>query len=466
MKKGLLASYVSGLTDTEHGESYRTMLRYFLPEFITSFVLYSMPLILDVIFISHLKSTPTYAALGTTNNFIHFLIKMAEAFSVGTMILSGQFNGVNAMRDVGRSLRDAFWSAFIFGLAAAVTLYFGAASILSWYGAHEHIIPIAVPFLRIRAIGVFFMFLFFALIGFMRGVKNTKTPMLLFVLGASVFIFCDYVFIFGKWGMPALGLQGSAYATICQYVLMLVVAFGVVLFDPTYRKYSLDLLNVFRDTSYVKSFLMVTWPVALDKATIAFAYIWLGKMIAGMGFGAQTTFCAIKDIERFAFLPAIAFAQIITFLVSNDLGKQKWQAMKSNIKKSLFLASLVVCLLLVFCYTFLDTIISFFDCTQGITPIVKRVFPMVSVLVFFDLLQLILSGALRGSGNVRVVMMVRLMICICYFGPFSYILSHLPIQDETMKFMLVYGSFYIGNALMSLLYIQRFRGQDWKMNSV
>ncbi len=466
MKRGLLASYVAGLTDREHGESYRTMIRYFFPEFITSFLLYSMPLILDVIFISHLKSTPTYTALGTTNNFIHFLIKMAEAFSVGTMILSGQFNGVNSLRDVGRSLRDAFWSAFIVGLGAALVLYFGAATILTWYGAHEQILPIAVPFLRIRAIGVFFMFIFFALIGFMRGVKNTKTPMFLFMFGAATFILCDYLFIFGKWGMPALGLQGSAYATICQYVLMLIVAFGIILSDPLYRKYGIDLFNIFSDTTYIKQFLTVTWPVALDKATIAFAYIWLGKMIAGMGLSAQTTFCAIKDIERFSFLPAIAFAQIITFLVSNDLGKQKWQAIKSNIKKSLFLASFVIALLLIFCYTFLDTIISFFDCTKGITPVVRQIFPMVSILVFFDLLQLILSGALRGSGNVRVVMMVRLMVCICYFGPFSYILSHLPIQDETVKFMLVYGSFYIGNALMSLLYIQRFRGQDWKTHSI
>ncbi len=466
MKKGLLASYVAGLTDKEHGESFRTMLRYFFPEFITSFLLYSMPLILDVIFISHLKSTPTYAALGTTNNFIHFLIKMAESFSVGAVILSGQFNGINATRDVGRSLRDAFWAAFFFGIGAALVLYFGASTILTWYGAHEHIIPIAVPFMRIRAIGVFFMFLFFALIGFMRGIKDTKTPMMLFVVGAVTFVACDYIFIFGKYGFPALGLQGSAYATLCQYALMLAIAFTVIARDPIYRKYSIDMFSMFRDTSYLKNFLTVTWPVAVDKATIAFAYIWLGKMITGMGFGAQTTFCAVKDIERFAFLPAIAFAQIITFLVSNDVRLQKWQDIKSNIKKSIFLASVVVGLMLCLCYYGLHTIITFFDCTQGITPIVTRVFPMMSVLVFFDLLQLVLSGALRGSGNVRLVMMVRLMICLCYFGPFSYILAQLPLQDQTMKFMLVYGSFYIGNALMSLLYIQRFRGQDWKTHSV
>lgn len=466
MKKGLLASYLEGIIDREYGENYYTLVRYFVSEFVISFLLYSMPILLDLWFISHLKSTPSYTALGITNTFIHFLIKMAESFSVGAIILTGQFNGVNSFRDVGRSMRDSFWATFLFGLCSAIIIYFGAEILFSWYGAHEQIIPIAIPFLRIRAFGVFFMFLFFALVGFMRGIKNTKTPMLLFIIGASIFILCDYIFIFGKWGFPALGLKGSAYATICQYIVMLIIAIGIMFYDSSYRKYSIDLFSIWRDTSYIKHFFMVTWPVAIDKATIALAYIWLGKMIAGMGFTAQTTFCAIKDIERFAFLPAIAFAQIITFLVSNDSSRQQWQAIKSNIKKAIFLSSLAVFILLLICYKFLDMIITFFDCTREIGPVVQSVYPLVSILVFFDLLQLILSGALRGSGNVMIVMMVRLMICICYFGPFSYLFAHLPIQDETVKFMLVYGSFYIGNALMSLIYIQRFRGQDWKMQSI
>ena len=91
---------------------------------------------------------------------------------------------------------------------------------------------------------------------------------------------------------------------------------------------------------------------------------------------------------------------------------------------------------------------------------------MLSVLVFFDLLQLILSGALRGAANVNAVMWVRLAVCVFYFMPVSWIIAHMPLERLTLKFLLVYSSFYIGSALMSVIYVYRFRGERWQKKSI
>src|SRR5579871_2002463 len=93
MKKGLVASYVSGIMDMEHGEGYGRIIRYFIPEYITSFLLYSMPVWVDAYFVGMLESTAAYSTLGATNNFIHLIIKIAEAFAVGTMVVAGKANG-------------------------------------------------------------------------------------------------------------------------------------------------------------------------------------------------------------------------------------------------------------------------------------------------------------------------------------------------------------------------------------
>ena len=107
-------------------------------------------------------------------------------------------------------------------------------------------------------------------------------------------------------------------------------------------------------------------------------------------------------------------------------------------------------------------IIQFFDKRGEFTALALAAFPILSVLVMFDLVQLILSAALRGAGNVRTVMYVRLLICMGYFVPISYILSNMHIQDTTLKFILVYGSFYVGNMFMNIVYISRLRGEEWK----
>ena len=107
-------------------------------------------------------------------------------------------------------------------------------------------------------------------------------------------------------------------------------------------------------------------------------------------------------------------------------------------------------------------IVYFFDKTGDFTDLASKAFRILSVLVFFDLLQLILSGALRGAANVNLVMWVRLAVCVGYFFPISYYFSTLPIENTMLKFLLIYGSFYIGNALMSIFYIRRFRSGTWK----
>ncbi|MGB8366912.1 MAG: MATE family efflux transporter [Candidatus Babeliales bacterium] len=466
MKKGLLANYVASITNIKHGESYYTILNYFFFEYITNLVLYALPFWLDATFIGQLESTITYATLGVTNNFVHLVIKIAEALSVGTVVLSGQFNGRNDYHFVGRTIRDAFWVTCVVGFLFFLALYNGAYWIYFWYGVSEEVISLGVPFLQLRAISVLFMFVYFALIGFLRGIKNTKTPMKIFMAGAIIFIFFDYALIFGKWGFPAMGLKGSAIASLLQYGFMFFVALCYIIFDNKNRKYGISLFSVFNDVSYVKKLLHLSWPVVLDKAAVALAYVWLGKMIASMGTCGLAAFCVVKDMERFAIIPATAFAHVITFLVSNDFGIQNWEGIKGNIKKIIFICSIIVGTVLILFSCWPEYIIQLFDKKGEFTELAARAFPILSILAFFDLLQLILSGATRGTGSMRIVMHVRLVIVFCYFIPLSYFLSHLTMQDQTLKFILVYGSFYLGNALMSIVYINRFRGDDWKISSM
>src|SRR5690606_6301371 len=92
-KKPLVKSYVIGIWDKQHGESYSRIMRYFIPEFITAMVLYSIMYFYDAWLIAHLKSTSIYATVGVTNTLMHLITKMAEGFSVATIIVAGQYNG-------------------------------------------------------------------------------------------------------------------------------------------------------------------------------------------------------------------------------------------------------------------------------------------------------------------------------------------------------------------------------------
>lgn len=469
IKKGLLASYVHGITDESSGESFDTILRYFWPELISALALYSILNLLDARFIADLKSTTAYATLGVADSLTHFIVKAAEGLSVGSVIICGQYNGAKAYPKVGQAFGEIFWIIALLGLGVSGFIYLAAPWIYGWYGVPAGIVKLGVPFLRLRAIGIFFMFLYFGFVAFLRGIKNTKTPMRIFMLGGVAFIFFDYALIFGKFGFPALGFMGSAAANAIQYGLMLIMVMGVVLTQQVYRVYAIELFRPFTDKSIFKRFFTLSWPIVLDKVTMAASYIWLGKMMAKLGgeLGGErvvATLTVIKSMDRMAFLPAIAFAQIITLLSSNNFGSGNIDGIKSNIKKVLFLSNIGVAIMLFAFYMWRTNFISIFDQKGEFTTLAASVFPFLAPLVFCDVFQIVLSGALRGVSDVHTVMWTRLAVCSCLFVPGSYLISNLAIDSISVKFILIYVMFYLSNAVMSAVYINRFRSGKWMKN--
>lgn len=475
MKRTLMAhvNHVAdaiGVGNQASGESYTKILKYFYPELITSFLLYSALNILDSYFIADLKMTAAYATSGVTNTLFHFITKIAEGFSIGMVVLCGQYNGIGQVSKIGKSVSDAFWTTCIVGGIIASILYAGAYIIFyTFYEIPGEMVSLCVPFVRLRAIGVFFNFISFALIGFLRGVKNTRITMYIFMLGALVFITCDWLLIYGNCGCPAMGIQGSALASVIQYSVMLAASLLYILCNKENRKYGIQLFSAL-EWSNVRNLVQLSWPVMLDKASLAVCRMWLVKMIAGMsklkGTMVLASFVVVEDMGRFALLPGLAFAQVITFLVSNDFRAQNWDNIASNIRKVLLIAAVMVASILLLFTVGARFIIQFFDKNGTFIDFAADLIPIVSVLTFFDLLQLILAAALRGATDVKKVMSVRILIGALYFVPASYMLSRLSVDNMFLKFILVYGSLHVGNLLMGIMYIVRFKSGEWKKQSI
>ena len=461
-KKPLWQSYIAGITDRTEGERYSTIFFYFLPELITAFLSWSLLNCIDAYFIGHLKSTLLYNVQGSSLKLIHLLMKIAEGLSISTIVLCGNFNSMRRLHEVGRAAVTALWASLFVGAFLATSLYCGAHIILTWYLAvPDEIAALAVPFLRVRALGVFLVFVYFAVIGFLRGIKRPGISMKLFMLGGVVFVFFDYALIFGKFGFPELQLQGSAYAAVIQYATMLVAALLYAVFDPTCRQYSLHAFRGF-DRALLRDICMLSWPVIIDKASLTVAKLWILGLLAPMGHVVLGSFNVISDMEQLAFVPGLALAQVITFLVSNDYGIKNWQAIKNNTKKVIFLTSVMVLSILVIFSLIPETIIGIFDRKGVFTAFASSAFPLLSTLVIFDLLQLILAGALRGAANVRTVMWTRLVVTATVFMPLSYFFAHASIANPVLKFVLVFGSYYVSNGVMSLVFVYRFRHDAWK----
>lgn len=443
------------------GDSYKDIFGYWWPELISQALLLALPFLLDALIVAQLRSTTTYGALGIANNFLHILTKSAESFQVAAIAVVGKFNGAKNYRQAGNALGNVFWTSLITGSIFASIIFFFSTEIYLWLNVPHRMAVIGAPFLKLRGIVVLLMFIYLALIGFMKGVKNTRTPMMIFIAGQVIFILFDYLLVLGKCGFPQLRLQGSAIASFLQYSIMIILSIAYILFNPHYKKFFPRVFFSLFNKQGALQILNMSWQIAIDKISLSFAYVQLSKMIAPMGKYVIASFSVIKDLERFAFLPAIAFASILTFLVSNRLGAQDPQGARTNVKKILIVSGALVGILLVIICFDPARFIGVFDPKQKFTLFAARIFPIISMLVVFDFVQVTLAAALRGAGDVSAVMLIRVFTCFGIFYPVGWFLASLPIDNITLKFALLYGFFYVNNGIMGGLFLLRMKFKKW-----
>ncbi len=444
------------------GDSLISIIRYWIPEIISNGLMITLPILFDSWLIAELRSTSTYGALGIATSFLHLLTKFAEALPVASVAIIGRHNGAKEYEECGRHLGDAFWTTCILGLMQCLIVYFGAASIFKWLGGNDKMISLGAPFLQLRSISVLLSFVFMAFLGFMRGVKNTTIPMYLNMIGILIFMISDYVLVLGSFGFPRCGLMGSAIASIIQYSVMILVALWFITHEESFSRYFSRPFFYFFSFAASWKLLKISLPIIIDKISLAVSYVWLAKQLAPMGKYIISSYDVIVKLERFAFLPAIAFAQVITFLVSNKLGEKDPDGAKENIKKVMILTTLIICTTLIILCSNSRWFISWLDPKGRFIDFTAEALPFVSVLVIFDFIQIILAGALRGAGDVKTVMYTRFFSCFFFFFPLAYLFgSVLTIEDELVKFILIYSSFYLNTALMGIIFLYRIKSKKW-----
>lgn len=448
------------------GDSFKNILLYWLPELITAIVFVTLPPMYDAYLAAQMKSLTTYGAIGMAAGFLQTIIKLAEAIPVATVAIYGRYNGRGEYEKCGEGLGDTFWTTCFLGFVQFFIVLIGANFIFSMLGVPDDMTAIGANFLRIKSLGFFFMFTLMAFIGFMRAIKNTRIPMVLTALGIALYLILAPLLAFGGVGIPALGHNGIAIATVIEFAIMNIMAITYILLSNDYKKYFTRIF--FSIFSYKRALhlLDISWPIMVDKSLVAWSYVWLSGMIAAMGKISIGSYVIVRDLERFAFIPAMASGQIIAFLVSNRLGANDPDGASANIKKVLLLTAVTVIPSLVILCLGSNFFISFFDTTHELAAFASKVLPYMSLLVIFDFTQVVLSGALRGAGDVKTVMLGRFLACICFFVPCSWIISKVPLHSPTIKFTLIYGCFYLATGVMGLIFLLRMRNHEWQNRKV
>src|SRR4051794_32166096 len=184
--------------------------------------------LVDTAIVGHL-GTPQLAALALTGALLTALIELSDFLSYGTTAQVARLHGAGEQRRAGGLAAQALWLALATG--AVVTLVVlaiasPAAHLLG--GSTGQIHDYTVTYARIAALGIPFMLVALAGEGYLRGVSDLRTPLVILVACNALNVVLEVLFVYGfDWG-----LEGSAWGTVIAQLLMGVLFAGTMLRAP------------------------------------------------------------------------------------------------------------------------------------------------------------------------------------------------------------------------------------------
>ena len=248
------------------------------------------------------------------------------SLTLGITVGSGVLLAVCVGRDDIRAAERVLGQSFVLNLLAA--LLFTALALwlrrdlLVLSGATGNILPLALEYFTLLAVGAVLTFLFFAVIFGFNAQGDNTTLAWLYACSTVLNAILDPVLIFGYLGLPALGIRGAAVATIISQALLL--AAGVMLLKVLPLPVRFRFQNLVVNPAAALKVLAIGFPAALANLlnplrlavlNILVAWWFLEAGVAGVAVGYR--------IEFFAFLPALGYAVAVLALVGQNLGAGK-----------------------------------------------------------------------------------------------------------------------------------------------
>jgi MATE family multidrug resistance protein len=236
----------------------------------------------DTAMIGHLGVEPL-AARAIASSLIGGIYWVFGFLVFGTTTLVGHHYGARDDEACGEICLHALCIAALGGLAIAGAGLWLAPQLYALMGAEPVVLSSGAEYFRIRIAGTPFTFLFYVTVGFLRGIQNTRTPMLIafFVNGLNLLL--DYGLIYGAFGLPALGLRGAAIAALLSQITGGLICLRLLFVSPYSDRYGLNRWKWSR-RRFLPLF-VIGRDLAVRTGALRFSLIFAAGTVARMGAG-------------------------------------------------------------------------------------------------------------------------------------------------------------------------------------
>ena len=308
------------MVESRKQETIRQNLRKLVVPIFIETLLIMMLGAVDTIMLSQ-YSDDAVAAVGVVNQLVMFSFLIFEVINLGTSVLCSQYLGAKLHNKVVQVVGVSLLLNVFIGLSVSAILYFGAPFLLHLMGLRDSLMVYGVSYMEIVGAFAFFQALSLTISASLKSADKAIYPMMVVVVVNVLNIIGNYALIFGKFGMPALGVDGAAISTAFARGVSMVILF-VLLLKKHISRFP---LAYFRPFPWVemKNLLKIGLPSAGENMSYSLSQVVLTYFINMLGNEALAARTYVVNVVMFVFLYTIAMAQGGAICIGHLVGKKK-----------------------------------------------------------------------------------------------------------------------------------------------
>ncbi|TDI73155.1 MAG: MATE family efflux transporter [Bacteroidetes bacterium] len=375
--------------------------------------------------------TAELAAVSLGNSFMFIAMSLGIGFSTAITPLVAEADSEGNFVVGKSSFKHGLFLCTVLGIALFLMVFL-AKPLMYLMNQPPEVVDLAMPYLNLVAISLIPLIIFQAFKQCSDGLSITRYPMYATIIANVVNVILNYLFIFGKFGFPEMGVVGAAIGTLASRFIMLGYLWFLMSQHYKSRAYVLQIKLFKLSKRMLKKLLNLGFPSALQmffEVAIFTAAIWLSGIL---GKNPQAANQIALNLSTMTFMVAMGFSVVATIRASNQKGLRRFRELR-RIAFSIFLltticASFFAIGFMLFngdlpkMYLDYSDQIKFADNFQVLT-IASKLLLIVAVFQISDAVQVVVLGALRGMQDVKIPTLITFIAYWMIGFPISYYLG-------------------------------------------
>lgn len=391
--------------------SYRAILNLAMPISLALLVP-QINFITNNIFLGRLGQTEL-AVAGITGVYYLMFAVIGNGLNNGLQALISRRAGQDRMGEIGRLFVHGISLALIIAAFGIVTTYAVAPAVLRASIHDERIAEMAIEFLRLRIWGLPILYLYVMRNALLVGINRTRLLVWGTLAEAITNIVLDYGLIYGKLGLPELGFNGAAYASIIAEAMGLVTIYAVIHLQGLHKQFAL-FSNLSWDGSLAKLILVKSAPLIAQFSLSILTWEYFYILIEHHGERELAISNAMRNIMGLFGIFSWAFAATTTTMVSNIIGQGREDDVMPLVGRIVRCSLSIALLLFLMLNVVPELFLSFYgqgeEFISEAIPVV-RVVSVGLVLMSFGPVWL---NAVTGTGMTTVNLSIELITLVAY----------------------------------------------------